>query len=51
VFVWITDVLPDEVAGPIAQLMDRGVMVIKQTMEQSNVADQGAGGRCAQTKS
>jgi hypothetical protein len=44
VFLWITDVLPDDVAEPITELMDRGIMVIKQTMEQSNAAGQGASG-------
>jgi carbon monoxide dehydrogenase subunit G len=32
-FVWITDVLPDELAGAIGELMDRGISVIKQTLE------------------
>jgi carbon monoxide dehydrogenase subunit G len=32
-FVWITDVLPDELADPIRLRMDRGLAVIKVTME------------------
>jgi hypothetical protein len=32
-FVWITDVLPDELAGGIGEQMDRGIGVIKQTLE------------------
>jgi hypothetical protein len=32
-FVWITDVLPDTLAGPTSALMDRGIAVIKETME------------------
>jgi hypothetical protein len=32
-FVWIKDVLPDEIAGPIGQLMQRGIGVIKETLE------------------
>jgi carbon monoxide dehydrogenase subunit G len=32
-FVWTTDVLPDELAIPIGALMDRGIGVIKATME------------------
>lgn len=32
-FVWITDVLPDELAPPIDELMERGIGVIKQTLE------------------
>ena len=30
---WITDVLPDELAAPIAQMMDRGGAVMKTTLE------------------
>jgi Polyketide cyclase / dehydrase and lipid transport len=32
-FVWITDVLPDELAPPIDELMEHGINVIKQTLE------------------
>lgn len=32
-FVWITDVLPDELAGPIGAMMDQGALVIKKTLE------------------
>ncbi len=32
-FVWITDVLPDELGTPTAALMDRGLGVIKETLE------------------
>lgn len=32
-FVWIADVLPDEVAGQLGELMSRGIAVLKQTME------------------
>jgi Polyketide cyclase / dehydrase and lipid transport len=35
-FVWITDVLPDELAAGIGELMDRGIGVIKQTLELSS---------------
>lgn len=31
--VWITDLLPDEVAGPISALVDQGAVVMKQTLE------------------
>jgi hypothetical protein len=31
--VWITDVLPDELADPIAQMMERGGAVMKTTLE------------------
>ncbi|HEY3665134.1 MAG TPA: SRPBCC family protein [Polyangiaceae bacterium] len=30
--VWITDVLPDELAGPIGAMMDRGAEVMKATL-------------------
>ena len=32
-FVWITDVLPDQLAPSIDALMDRGIGVIKDTLE------------------
>ena len=32
-FVWITDVLPDGLAAPIAAMMDEGVSAIKDTLE------------------
>lgn len=32
-FVWVTDVLPDELEAPTSGLMDRGLAVIKQTLE------------------
>jgi hypothetical protein len=32
-FVWITDVLPDDLAAPIAGLMDAGLQAIKKTLE------------------
>jgi len=32
-FVWTTDVLPDDVAPAIAELMDAGIAAIKQTLE------------------
>ena len=34
-FVWIADVLPHDAAVPIGQMMDRGIEVIKQTLESS----------------
>jgi carbon monoxide dehydrogenase subunit G len=34
-FVWIADLLPDEVAPAIAQMIDQGIAVIKQTLERS----------------
>ena len=30
--VWITDVLPDELAAPIASMMDRGIEVMQATL-------------------
>jgi carbon monoxide dehydrogenase subunit G len=38
-FLWIKDVLPDEIAGTIDQLMERGIADIKQTMEASRYSD------------
>ena len=32
-FVWITDVLPDELATPTAGLMERGLATMKATLE------------------
>ena len=32
-FVWVTDVLPDEIGAPTSDLMDRGLAVIKETLE------------------
>jgi hypothetical protein len=32
-FVWTTDVLPDELGGPIGALMDQGASAIKKTLE------------------
>jgi hypothetical protein len=32
-FVWTTDVLPDELAEPTGALMERGIGVIKSTLE------------------
>ena len=34
--VWITDVLPDELAEPIAATMDRGGAVMKATLERAS---------------
>lgn len=31
--VWIADLLPDELAGPIASLIDQGMAVMKKTLE------------------
>jgi carbon monoxide dehydrogenase subunit G len=32
--VWITDLLPQEMAGPIAALVEQGAMVMKRTLEE-----------------
>jgi polyketide cyclase/dehydrase/lipid transport protein len=32
-FVWIIDLLPNELAGPIGAMADQGAKVIKQTLE------------------
>jgi carbon monoxide dehydrogenase subunit G len=31
--IWIADLLPDELAAPIASLIDQGMAVMKQTLE------------------
>jgi len=36
-FVWITDVLPHELAGPTSALMERGIEVIRRTLESAAV--------------
>ncbi len=35
-FVWTADVLPDDVAAPMSELMERGIGVIKRTLESEN---------------
>ena len=37
-FVWVTDVLPHELATPIAAFMDRGIATIKETLEAAALA-------------
>ena len=32
-FVWISDVLPDQLAEPIGKMMDQGIAVMKATLE------------------
>lgn len=34
-FVWVTDVLPDHLAGPIGQMMDQGLAVMVTTLTRS----------------
>jgi carbon monoxide dehydrogenase subunit G len=43
--VWITDVLPDELAGPIAALVEAGAAAIRRTLE--DAANSGAQARSA----
>ncbi|MDQ0847231.1 SRPBCC family protein [Streptomyces sp. V1I6] len=38
-FVWITDVTPDDLAGPITEMVDQGARVIKQTLEMPATSD------------
>lgn len=40
-FVWIADLLPDEVAPSIAAMMEQGIAVIKQTLELTERGDVG----------
>jgi hypothetical protein len=32
-FVWVADLLPDALAAPTAEMMERGTRVVKQTLE------------------
>ncbi|MBT2445381.1 hypothetical protein J7E93_35945 [Streptomyces sp. ISL-36] len=32
-FVWITDVTPDSLGAPIAEMVDQGLRVIKHTLD------------------
>jgi polyketide cyclase/dehydrase/lipid transport protein len=41
-FVWIKDVLPDELAPRIDELMEQGIGVVKQTLESRSPAGRGA---------
>ena len=36
-FIWITDVLPDEIAAPISDMMDLGIAAAQRTLEGSPV--------------
>lgn len=45
-FVWIADILPDELAGRIDEMMERGARVVQETLEgRRGPANGGAGGR------
>ncbi len=37
-FVWITDVLPDEIADSIRALVEQGSQIIKRTLERASAA-------------
>jgi len=39
-FVWIADLLPNELANTVATMMEQGLSVVRQTMERSS-KDQG----------
>jgi Polyketide cyclase / dehydrase and lipid transport len=43
-FVWITDVLPDQLGGSVGELMDQGIAVIKQTLESAAAIDDARAG-------
>ncbi|WP_406095110.1 SRPBCC family protein [Streptomyces sp. NBC_01013] len=32
-FVWTTDVTPDELVGPIGEMVDKGVLVMRETLK------------------
>jgi len=44
-FVWITDVLPHPLGASVGELMDRGIAVIKQTLESAAAFDDAAARR------
>jgi hypothetical protein len=33
--VWITDLLPDELAGPVGELVEQGAAIMKRTLERA----------------
>jgi len=35
IFVWTADLLPDEAAAPTAEMMERGIEIVKTTLEAS----------------
>lgn len=35
-FVWMADLLPDEIAGAIAAMMEQGIAVIQKTLERTS---------------
>ena len=41
-FVWIADILPHKAALPVGQMMDRGIEVLKHTLESRPDARAGA---------
>jgi hypothetical protein len=43
-FVWIADLLPNEVAPSIAAMMEQGITVIKQTLERTERSQAGSRG-------
>ncbi len=40
-FIWITDVLPDALAGPIGAMMDAGAVAMQATLERNAAAGAG----------
>ncbi|KAB7740713.1 SRPBCC family protein [Parvibaculum sedimenti] len=37
--VWVTDLLPDEAAGPIGAMIERGSTIIRATLDRQTAAD------------
>lgn len=38
-FVWVADLLPNELAAPTSEMMQQGTNVVKQTLEAQAIAD------------
>jgi len=43
--VWITDLLPNDLAGPVGALVEQGASVIKQTLERAGAPQWNENGR------
>jgi uncharacterized protein YndB with AHSA1/START domain len=39
-FVWVADLLPNELAGPTDEMMERGIEVLKETLESASARAQ-----------
>jgi Polyketide cyclase / dehydrase and lipid transport len=44
-FLWIADLLPDEAAGRTAELMDRGIRTVQQTLDSTETGAKSSAGQ------